>query len=68
MLRKVKNTKLWDQKSLIWVFLIQNALFGYFWAGILKNYCHILNQQSRICLIAKFCEETKMTKFRTKNA
>ena len=19
----------------------KNALFGYFWAGILKNYCHI---------------------------
>ena len=34
------------------------VLFGYFWAGIWKNYCHIWNQHPRICL---------MTKFRKKN-
>ena len=32
----------------------KNALFGYFGAGILKNYCHAWNQHPRICLIAKF--------------
>ena len=40
--------------------LFKNALFGYFWARILKNYCQVCNQHFRICLIAKFCEETKM--------
>ena len=25
----------------------KNALFGCFWARILKNYCHILNQHSQ---------------------
>ena len=48
-------------------FGIKNALFGYFWAGILENYRHILNQHLRICLNQKFCEETKMPKFGTKN-
>ena len=47
---------------------IKNALFGYFWAGILQKYCHIWNRQLRICLIAKFCEETKMTTLGIKNA
>ena len=40
----------------------------YFWAKILKNYCLIWNQHPRICLIVKFCEETKIPKFGTKNA
>ena len=26
---------------------------------ILESYCHIRNQHLRICLIGKFCEETK---------
>ena len=46
----------------------KNALFGYFWAGTRKHYCHILNQQSRICLIETFYEIIKMRKFVTKNA
>ena len=46
----------------------KNTLFRYFWVRILKNYCHIWNQHLRICLTAKFCEETKMSKFGTKNA
>ena len=37
----------------------KSALFGYFWAKILKYYCHIRNQRLRISLIAKFCEEKK---------
>ena len=45
-----------------------NVLFGYFGAGIWKQYCHIWNQLPRICLIAKFCEKIKMSKFETKNA
>ena len=27
----------------------ENAIFGYFWASILKNYWHIWNQQPQIC-------------------
>ena len=49
-------------------FGIKSALFGYFWARILKNYCHISNQHLRMSVIAKFCEETKMPKGGTKNA
>ena len=44
----------------------KSALSGYFWAKILKYYCHI--RRLRISLIAKFCEETKMLKFGTKTA
>ena len=46
----------------------KNALFGYCWDRILKNYCHIWNQHPQVCLTAKFCEKTKMPKFGTKNA
>ena len=46
----------------------KNAWFGYFWAGLLENYCHIWNQELRICLIAKFCEEAKKPKLGAKNA
>ena len=46
----------------------KSASFGYFWARILKNYCHIWNQHLRISVIAKFCEEMKMPKFGTKYA
>ena len=49
-------------------FRIKNALFGYFWARILKKTCHIWNQHPLICLIGKFCENRKMSKFGTKNA
>ena len=42
------------------------ALFGYFLARILKNYCPIWNQHLQISVIGKFCEETKMPKFGTK--
>ena len=44
------------------------AWFGYFWASIWKQFCHILNQHLQISVVAKFCEETKMSKFGTKNA
>ena len=37
-----------DQKCLIRVFLTKNALFGYFWARIQKNYCHIWNSTPKI--------------------
>ena len=40
-------------------FETKNALFGYFWTGILKTYRHILNQHPRVCLIAKFCAKIK---------
>ena len=45
-----------------------NALLGYFWGRILKNYCHIWNQQTQICQIVKFLDKTKLPKFWTKNA
>ena len=46
----------------------ENALFRYFSARILKNYYHILGENSGICEIAKFCEKTSFPKFVTKNA
>ena len=45
---------------------MKNTLFGYFWARILKNYCHIWNQHPQVCQFGKFCEKT-MPKFGTKN-
>ena len=46
----------------------KSALLGCFWAGILKNYSNIWNQHLQITVIAKFCEETKRPKCKTKNA
>ena len=43
----------------------KSALLGCFWAGILKNYSNIWNQQLQITVITKFCEETEMPKFGT---
>ena len=54
-------------KIAILKFGTKNIWFEYFWAGSWKQYCHIWNQYSRIFLIEKFCEETKMPKFWTKN-
>ena len=45
---------------------IKNALFGFFGATNVKEYCCIWNQYPQICLFAKFCEETKMLTFRPK--
>ena len=41
-------------------FRIKSAWFGYFCAAIWKRYCDIWNEHSRICLIVKFPEKTKM--------
>ena len=38
---KTKMPKFGRPKMSYWVFLRKNALFGYFWAGIVKDYCHI---------------------------
>ena len=38
----------------------KNPWFMYFSAGIWKQYCHIWNQHTRICLIAKFHEKRKI--------
>ena len=46
----------------------KSAFFGYIWARILKNYCHIWNQQPQVILFTKFREKTKAPKFRTKSA
>ena len=44
----------------------KSALFGYFWAKLLKNYCHIWNQHPQICLFPKFREKKKQKKKQTK--
>ena len=56
-----------SQKIKLPKFPTKNALFEYFWARASKNYCDVWNQHSQICLIGKFCEETKMPKFGTTN-
>ena len=57
-------------KSLIWLFLTKNAVFGYFWDRIFfkRNYCHIWNQHPWICLKAEYREIMKMPKIETKSA
>ena len=49
-------------------FATKSAFFGYFLARILNNNYHIWNLHLQISVITKFCEETKMPKFGTKNA
>ena len=49
----------------------QNALFGYFWTGIWKGYCHIWNQHfwhQRSFIKATFCAKLKILKSKTKNS
>ena len=70
--REKTKTPKFGIKNALWVLGIWYGygylVNGFFWAGILQDYCHIWNQQLRIGLIAKFCEETKMSKSGTKNA
>ena len=49
-------------------FRTKSTLFGYFWAGILKNCCHIWNQRPWMYLDAKLFDRIKMPRFGTKNA
>ena len=35
----------------------KNAMFWYFWARTLKNYCHICYRRPQICLIAHIYEK-----------
>ena len=44
-------------------FATKNALFGFLWPRILKNYFHIRNQHPRICQTAKFRGKMKIPKF-----
>ena len=46
----------------------QKSLFGWFWTGIWKKYCHIWDHHPWICLKAKFSIELKILKFCTKSA
>ena len=49
------NCKIWCKYESKYKFGTKSALFGYFWAEILKNYSsNIGNQTCQICLIAKF--------------
>ena len=49
-------------------FRTKNASFWYFSFKNFKNYSHILNQHTQICVVVKVCEKMKMPKFGTKNA
>ena len=44
------------------------CLICVFWRATLEIYCHFCNHHPIIGLIAKFGAETKILKFRTKNA
>ena len=55
------------QKKKNFKFGTKIALFGYFWATILKNYFHIWNQHPQICQTLRFRVKIKMLKFGTKN-
>ena len=48
--------------------MTKNHLFGWFWTGIWKKYCHIWNHHPWICLEARFSTELKILKFCTKSA
>ena len=63
----LSNWKILWKKTKMPKFGTKNALFGYFWATILKNYCLIWSQHPRNGLFAKFCEIMKMAKFVTRN-
>ena len=47
------------KKTKMHKFGTKNPLFGYFWGRILKNYCHIWNENPQISQIPKFLEKTK---------
>ena len=49
-------------------FATKKALFASFWTQIWKQYCHIWDQHSRICLIETFLGKVKMPTFLAKNA
>ena len=81
MLPKNKNALIWDQKTIVLFqistlefFKLQN--FGkkqkylvWVYLGLkFKKLLSYLKSDPRICFIAKFCVETKMPKFGTKNA
>ena len=46
----------------------KSALFGYFCARILKNFCRIWNQNPQISLFAKSLEKLKIPKVGTKSS
>ena len=48
-LKYIKKIK-WKNKKL----RTKNVWFVYFWAGILKNYCHVSKQHSQICKTGEF--------------
>ena len=50
------------------IFLGAKMLYLGFWAGMLKNHCHICNQRPPIYLVAKFSAKIRILKFGTKNA
>ena len=47
------------KKTKMHKFGTKNPLFGYLWGRILKNYCHIWNENPQISQIPKFLEKTK---------
>ena len=49
-------------------FVTKNTLFKYFWAGIIKNCCHIWSQLFGFISLQSFLQKLKISKFETKNA
>ena len=49
-------------------FVTKNTLFKYFWAGIIKNCCHIWSQLFGFISLQSFLQKLKICKFETKNA
>ena len=49
-------------------FAQKNDFFGYSWARILKQNCHVWNHHPQICLIPKFSKRTKIPEYVTKKA
>ena len=52
--KKTKTSKLGIKNASFAYFFTKNALSGYLWATIFKDYCYIWNQHPQICLFAKF--------------
>ena len=62
-----RNAKI-HAKQKFFKFGTENALFGYFWVVILKDWQQMGNQHSQFCQNAKFRAKIKIFKFWTKNA
>ena len=60
------NCKVWGKNKIL-EFETKICFICVFWAAILKNYCHIWNQCSGVCLIEELDAKIRILKFSTKN-